>query len=364
MTARALIGVLALIAAAVGAPSESRAQAPVLLQGIVDGEFWATDTNSSMLVRNAGRPAGLGRVHLWGAVEPLHGLVVYGLFEATRGSAAETESEFEQFGFRYTRSAALVADAGRILGPVGAFGARRFSNRNPLIGEPDVYETQYPYGVQIRGAGKMLDYRAAIVDLPTVHEEYTPEPATAWRPAFGVGITPIVGVRLGATYTWGPYLNRDLTPTQLAQRDWHDYEQRIAATDLAVSVGYAELFAELALSSYDVPNRAKPVEGLAYYVEGKYTLTPRFYIAARLGRNDYPFISPVSPTFWVARKTDFHDEEFGVGFRVSASTLAKVSYRRDTWQVDSGNDPFVGPGGRAWAIQLSQTIDPLRWIER
>jgi hypothetical protein len=348
--------------AATLAPELASAQTPILVQGIVDAELWETDTSSTLLTRNGGRPGGAGRIMLWGAAEPIRGVVLYGLYEGTRGPATEHESEFEQYGVRYTKSSEFVMDAGRILGPIGGFGARRFSSRNPLIGEPDGYSTQYPLGLQLSGTVKRLDYRVAVVDQPTVHEEYTPEPSAAWRPVLGVGVTPFIGVRLGATYTWGPYLNRELTASQLGQRDWRDYHQRIAATELAISVGYAEIFAEAALSSYDVPNTAKPVEGLTYYVEGKYTFTPRFYVAARLGRNDYPFISPVSPTFWVARTTDFHDEELGAGFRITASTLAKVSHRRDTWQVDGGNSAFVGPGGRSWAFQLSQSFDALSWI--
>jgi hypothetical protein len=357
---------LVLIAAAATAalPAVLRAQTPVLLQGIVDAEAWATDTNSALLTRNGGSPAALGRLRLWGAMEPRRGLVLYALLETARGSAAETEGEVEQYGVRYSPSRAVVIDVGRILGPIGGFGARRFSDRNPLIGEPDGYATQYPHGAQVSGALRVFDYRLAVVSLPTIREEYTPEPSTAWRPAVGVGVTPIVGVRLGASYTRGPYLNRDLTPTQLDQRDWRDFDQRVSAAELSVSVGYAELVAEGAVSSYDVPGAPEPVEGLTYYVEGKYTFHPRLYAAIRFGRNDYGFIQPVSPTFWVARKTDFHDEELGIGLRIAPSTLAKLSYRRDTWQVDSGNDPFVGPGGRAVAVQLSHSYDIIRWMER
>src|SRR5688500_14181955 len=68
-----LVGVLA-------APRLS-AQSPVMLQGLVDGELWFTDTNSNMLSRNGGRTAVLGRAMVWGAVEPRRGLVLYGLVE-------------------------------------------------------------------------------------------------------------------------------------------------------------------------------------------------------------------------------------------------------------------------------------------
>jgi len=362
MSARGRWLTVALLLANAG---EARAQARVLLQGIVDGEYWSTDSNSNLLSKNGGKPAGLARLHAWTAVELLRGLVAYGMVEGLAGNAAEeSELEAEQYGLRYTGSSALVVDVGRIPALIGTFASRRFSNRNPLIGEPDGYPAQYPYGALVSGASGIFDYRAGMVSLPAVHEEYTPPPKEKLRPAFGVGITPVVGVRLGGSFTSGPYLNDTLTASQLAQQSWDSYHQRVTAADLSVSVGYAELFAEYGRSSYEVPRRAERVYGDAYYVEAKYTVTPRLYVAARVGRNNYPFIAPVSPTFWVARNTDFHDEELGVGFRVSVRTLAKASYRQDNWKVDAGNQAFVRPGGKAVAVQLSQTFDVMDWVDR
>jgi hypothetical protein len=349
---------------AIGAPS-LRAQSPVLLQGIVDAEGWATDTNSTFLARNAGRPGALGRLVLWGALEPLRGLVLYANGESELGAASNSlnDASLDQAGLRYTRSRRLVVDAGKFPHVIGTFAARHFSTRNPLIGSPDAYPVQYPDGVQLSGATRILDYRVALVDLPVFHAGYTPEPDRAWRPALGVGITPIVGVRLGVSGMAGPYLNRDLTAAQLAQRDWRSYKQRVVAADLAVSAGYFELNAEAANASFDVPNRAEALSGLAYYVEGKYTPAARLYFAARLERNDYPFIMAF-PGFWVARKTDFHNEEVGLGFRYTATTLLKASYRRDRWHVNGDNKAFVKPGGHAFGVQVSQTFDVMDWIER
>ncbi len=44
---------------------------------------------------------------------------------------------------------------------VGTFAARRFSTRNPLIGEPDGYPIEYPVGVELSGSGARFDYRVA-----------------------------------------------------------------------------------------------------------------------------------------------------------------------------------------------------------
>jgi hypothetical protein len=351
LLAVAVIGALAL-------PGVSLAQTRSMLLGAVDAELWDTDTGSNLLSRNAGRASALGRLTLWGAIEPHARLVLYGLVESELGSAVDSaHHELEQAAIRYTLSRRAIVDAGKITMPLGGFAARRFSWRNALIGKPDAYPVLYPYGATVSGAFSILDYRAGVVSLPMVHEDYSPEPTHAARPVIGIGITPFIGVRLGAGYTWGPYLNETLTSSQLDGRKWDSYEQRVMLVDLAASYGYFELFAEAGVSEYDVPRTAEPLEGLAYFVEAKYTFTPRFFAALRLERNDYPFIQPVSPTFWVARRTDFHNEELGVGYRFGANTVLKVSYRQDLWHVDAGNAPFVGPGGRAVAMQLSRRFD-------
>jgi hypothetical protein len=346
----------------------ARAQGGVQLQGIVDGEFWSTDTTSILLRRNAGSPQGVGRLTLWGAVEPLRAVDVYGMVEME--GATDTMSEryagLEQLGVRITPSSHFVFDAGKFPHLVGAFTSRRFSNRNPLIGTPDIYPDEYPRGVKIGGVFRWFDYRAGLVDLPVVHApEYTPDPTRRWRPAIGAGFSPYIGTRVGVAYTQGTYLNKNL-PAASMPNAWDRYRQRVLATELTASVGYFELNAELTRPSYDAPTASKPVEGLGYYAEGKYTFTPRLFIATRLERNDYPFIQyfPFNGGFWVATRTDFHDQEYGIGYRVTANTMLKASYRHDTWHVNDSNRSAIGPGGRAIAVQLSQSFDVIDWIDR
>lgn len=334
----------------------------VLLQGIADGEFWSTDANSPLLTRNAGRPAGLGRLQLWGAYEPLPGLVAYAQGEFESGSArAATDEETahaDQFGLRYTARPLLVIDAGRFLPVVGTFAARNFSTRNPLIGVPDGYSLEYPLGVKASGEGTHFDYRMALVSLPTSHEYYVPDPTPRLRPAVGAGVTPFVGFRLGGSFTEGPYLNDSFTPAQLGGQSWAHYEQRVVAADLAFSRGYLETHAEAARGAYDVPGRSA-IMGYTYYGEVKYTFTPRFFLATRVERNKYPFIH-ASATAWTAHLTDFVDGELGAGYRLGATTVVKASMRRDRrWPASAS----TVTSGYAFAMQLSQAFDAMDWIE-
>ncbi|MEP6494843.1 MAG: hypothetical protein ABJF01_19305 [bacterium] len=346
---------------------QTHAQGGVLLQGIADVEAWSTNHSSNLLTRNGGYPGTVGRVQAWGAYEPIAGWVIYAQGEAVTGDA-RARSEFDHlitdhYGIRYSPNRALVFDVGKLTPILGTFSPRHYSTRNPLIGMPDGYAVKYPLGGEVSGETKYFDYRAAMVSLPSSHVDYVPAPTPRLRPAIGAGITPFTGLRIGGSFTVGPYLNNSYSSTLLAGKSWTEYHQRVTALDLAYSHGYLETHAEYARGSYDVPGIAGPISGITYYGEAKYTLTPRFFLATRVERNEYPFIRPVGPA-WVARLTDFADAEVGGGFRLTASTLLKASVRADRYWIRYGVTGFLGTGGHAVALQVSQSFDVLSWFDR
>jgi hypothetical protein len=347
------------------APLTARAQGGVLFQGVLDAELWKTDSLSSLLARNGGRPGVMGRIGLWAAAEPWRDVVVFGQLSAETGPGRHEEGSelyVTQYGTRWSPSDAFTLEAGKMTHVVGTFASRWLSFRNPLVGMPDGYSLVYPFGVKLTGSASVFDWRAAVLSKPLTHEDYTVEPSHAPRPAVGVGITPVTGFRLGASATVGPYLNHELAPTLLAGRDWRSYRQRLVAADLQLSRGYFEGFAEVARGSYDVPGTAA-LSGITWYVETKYTFTPRVYAAARVERNDYPYIMPFDDTTWIADKSDFTDLEVGAGFRLTASTLLKLSVRADHW-VPNPNPFAPQTSGRALAMQLSRTFDVLELAAR
>ena len=358
----ARVTIAALLLAASIAP-RAAAQTPVMLQGIVDGEAWSTNTTSNLLTRNGGRPAPLGRLELWGAVEPVRRLVFYAEGAMEAGPARYDTTRFEaysnRFGAQYTAARSFVVDVGRLTPVIGTFASRHFSTRNPLIGTPDGYSAKYPLGVEASGEAWRFDYRAALVSLPTTHDNYEPKPTARLRPAIGAGVTPIVGLRIGGSYTIGSYLNRGVASTELFGKTWSDYQQQVAALDFAFARGYLETHAEAARGTYDIPGRSA-ITGFTYYGEAKYTFTPRFFLAARAERNKYPFIRPTT-TAWIARLTDFADGEVGAGYRLGASTLVKLSLRGDRWWVGAGSG-YRGTGGHAVALQISHAFDVMNWV--
>ena len=337
------------------------AQGGYLIQGITDLELWKTDSASTLLARGSGHPALLARADIWAAYEPMRNFVLFAEVWGETGQArreAGNKAELKQYGVRYSPSDAFIIEAGGIRQVVGTFSARQLSNRNPLVDAPDGYSTTYPTGARVDGTVGMFDYRAGVLSLPLFREGYVPIPSDAPRPAFGAGITPFTGLRFGMSATQGPYLNDSFTPGQLRTQDWKVYNQRIVAADLQVSRGYFEGHAELAHSVYDVPGRPTAIKGLLYYLEPKYTFTPRFFLAGRYERNDYPFIRPVSEAspIWIANRVVLQDVEVGGGFRATATTLLKLSVRGDHW-APNANPNAPHDNGYAVALQWSQMLD-------
>ena len=339
----------------------------IAMQGLADVELWATDSASPLLTRNAGRPSALGRLRLWSVAEPWGGVVLFAQGQLEGGTARAEEERMEVYleraGLRIAPSRVFMLEGGKIPHPIGTFASRQLSSRNPLIGTPDGYPVQYPLGVSVSGATDRVDYRAALVSLPISHESYMPDPSSRYRPAVGGGVTPTAGVHVGVSATWGPYLNETLSTALLRGRRWDSFRQRLVAVDAEVSRGYLETHAELARSSYDIPQRDGTLAGLTYYLEGKYTIAPRVYVAARYERNEYPYVQPVSDSSWVARTTNLYNGEAGVGYRLSAARLLKVTYRTDQWRVDPTTRLFLRDG-RALAMQVSQAFDVGDMLDR
>jgi len=338
------------------------AQDRFLVEGIFDAEFYKTDANSILLSRNQGDIAVLGRLQLWSAFQISPGLQVYALgeFETDNSSGdRESEAELEQFALRYSSQSSpyYFLEAGKILSPLAAYSNRHLSTQNPLIGQPYVYITSYPLGVQAAGSSGWLDYRAAIVDQPDLNPSYIlVEPGSAFRPALGLGVTPFTGLRFGISYTTGPYLNHNVDAFLPPGTSWRDVEQRVLGFDFQFSRGYLELNGQLVVSKYDVPFRDERTDDTSYYLELKYTWTPRLFGAVRFEHNEAAFISHTSDLSWLAPNRKIRDLEVGLGYRFSSNTLLKVAYRWDNWDAEDTPENFIR-NGRSLALQLSHHFD-------
>jgi len=343
-----------------------------MVQGLFDAEIWKTDPGSRLLSLNDGDAAAGGRLRLWSAGDFLPGLQGYMLGQAHSGTAlpeeegkeGQMQTGIEQAFLRYTLKGAtrLVIEGGKFTTPVGDFSDRYLSSQNPLIGTPDSYTVAYPYGVKMSGWAGPVDYRAALVDQPMVNEGYVPESGRAWRPVVGAGVTPVQGLRLGAFYTFGPYLGPEVESALPTGSRWRDFEEAVVGFETQFSRGHFELRGEFTHSRYDAPTGGPSVRGQAFYLEPKYTFTPRVFAALRLEQNEYAYISLMS-WGWLVSEATFVDAEACLGWRLAPGAILKVSYRRDRWDVDESLKSIL-PDGYALAAQLSYSFDVISWFER
>ncbi len=250
------------------------------IETLVDAEAWKTDAGSRLLARDSGHFALEGRLTAWGVLRVSRNLDLLGLGEVEVGKANQDDDswDYDQLEARL-RLGAVQLDAGRVLMPIGLFGARRFSNVNPVIGAPDMYPTEYPWGAVLSGRVSRFDWRAAAVSLPVVNTNYTPVPSGELRPLVGAGVSLGPSLHIGAALTRGSYLNRN---SPGLPKPWDDYRQTVASGDLRLSLGYVETRAEVAWSNYEAPFASSPLHGLGAYAESKITLSPRVFIGARL----------------------------------------------------------------------------------
>jgi len=355
-----MLGLIVLVGCAASRAADARDW--FLMQGIVDTELYETDTASSLLTRNDGDLAALGRLQLWTAFQLTSSLQLYALGEARTdnfGGDWENSSDLTQLVLRYNRQSApwLFVEAGKILSPLDAYSDRLLSTQNPLIGKPILYSTGYPWGAKVVGSAGRFDYQAALVDPAGSDSDYQSiEPDSAFRPALGFGVTAFTGLRIGLSWTQGPYLNDDITRYLPAGRSWRDYEQRVRGVDFQFSRGYLEFNGQLLQTRYDVPYHDETGDDTAYYLELKYTWSPRVYSALRYQDIEASDVSYRQYRYWYTEARKFRMLEVGLGYRFSPDLLLKAAYQTDRWDA-TDYDYAPNARGHALGLQLSWHFD-------
>jgi hypothetical protein len=361
--------VAVLVLAAFAAVPDARAQERWLLQGLLDAEYWNTDGGSRLLARNEGDPAGRGNLRLWAAGDLAPGLQGFAMVSGYTGDGCPadecpSDTALEQAWLRYTTTGTsrFMVETGRILTPIGDFPKRYLSTSNPLIDVPSDYSVTYPEGIKLGGYFPHADVTVAAVNLPLSADWYAPEPSPSYRPMIGAGWTPVIGLRLGAFATRGTYLGEDADASLPSGTSWRDFEQSAYGMDLQFSRGHFELHGQFTMSAYEAPGFADRARGKTYWIEPRYTFTPRFFGALRVGQNDYPYIMPIYGTVWIASNSRVADVEAGIGVNVLPGLIVKASYRLDKWWVPTGLESLL-PAGHAFAVAASWKFDVRDWVE-
>jgi len=236
----------------------------------------------------------------------------------TYGDHGDVGARFEEYWFRAGVPAARL-QAGRFSPPLGNFIPRHDPSKNPLTTWPLPYDLPTAYtnlgntasslvmtrdyadvkdwfvpvwrevygtGVQLLGESGAFTYAVALSNSApgTLPEKWDVEsgdydpPNLYLRGSVGLDIS----TRLGASWSRGPYEKEDAVGLPPG-RDPGDFSQTLAGLDLEFASGDFDLFAEIFWTEFEAPH-VNDLGLWSYYVEGKYTLLPGLFAAARFAQ--------------------------------------------------------------------------------
>ena len=264
--------------------------------------------------------------------------------------------------------------AGKVPWAIGSYAPRTYSNRNPLIGAPLMYQyhstlrwdeippdadallasagsgqagvsqgrgmpivddSYWDVGVTVLGSARPFEYALGMV-AGTPGWGSTSRDENSGKTVLGrIGIAPLPGFRIGASAAYGPYLDEVVRPDLAPGLELNSYHQKLAMVDLEWLAGHVELRAEAADNLWETPT-VGDLRARSGYTEIKYLLSFGAFIAGRL---DALRFGDIVDSSGAARSwdRDVTRAETGVGYRFNHDTVAKLIYQRTL--VGNPNSP-------------------------
>jgi len=240
---------------------------------------------------------------------------------------------------RYERPGpvAFRVEGGYIPSPVGLANLTLRPHLNPTIAQPAELFTSipsleprgprvnlvsgiYPLGAQATVSALHWDARVAVIDtsplrLRRVFAAYDrPNPPRFTNVVIGAGITPFVGLRVGASVTRGGWLRAGESPTITEDRD-----ATIATVESELAFRHTSLATEWVHDTLDTSLGQRATSG--WYVQGMQTLSPRWFVAGRVERisTTLPVVPPLQQRFNASEQT--------LGFRLTPELTLRASHR-------------------------------------
>ena len=256
-----------------------------------------------------------------------------------RSFDGEWRARMYELALRYERPGrvGLRIDAGQMSSPLGLSILENRPDVNPVIsqhstlylpvprfeaGTPTTYllAASYPLGTQVSASTRTWDARVAVIDSSPIRGRSMMGESDRPRLAnlvVGGGVTPLVGLRLGASFAHGGYAahtevrdpragNRHATIGQL-EGEWSFDYTRIAGE-------YLWTRREMALSSAAVDGG---------WLEVTQTLSPRWFVAGRYDDQRTSWINPANGT---ASHEPYRRVEATVGMRLTPEVTLRGSY--------------------------------------
>ena len=300
-----------------------------------------------------------------------------------------------------TEKTTWVVKAGRLATAFGSFALRYDDTENPLLDQPLQYVTELPLradqlpcgtndllwqyygwvqascggrpgagggllpvtlyglpGVQIEASRGHLDGRLQLTaSSPATSEFWTTRLSYAqW--AAGGGYTIRQGTRIGVSAFRGPYLDRAVASFLPAGTGVRDFPATGIGVDGQWARGRWSVNAEWQRFQFDLPNFVVSPTTTAGYLETKSVLTPRLYLAGRVGYVKNGSVLDSGLVYASQYAPTLTSLELGAGVWLRRNLLLKGSYE---WLFTEGE---TGTQDNVLGFQLVANIHALNWAFR
>jgi len=283
--------------------------------------------------------------------------------------------------------------AGKIPWAIGTWAPRTYSNKNPLVGTPLIYQhhssllwyeippnadallaaagtgqsgvnyfgysegpgmpviddSYWDVGLTLAGSQRPFEYALGVVAGAPGWGSTSKDDNSGKSVLGRIGIAPIPELRVGVSGSYGPYLHHKLNPLLPAGHDVNDYAQKLVMADLEVLLGHVELRAEGVHNVWETPTVGDlDVDG--GYAELKLATSSGAYLA---GRWDVERFGEIEDSSGLSHPWDWNVTrlEVGVGYRVTRDVAAKLVYQRTRLETTDPNDDDPTPS--IFGAQLS-----------
>jgi hypothetical protein len=239
---------------------------------------------------------------------------------------------------RYERTGpiALRVDAGLIPSPVGLANMMLRPQQNPTIALPSSLFTPlppmelrgprtnllgvlYPYGANVTISASRWDLRGAVIDTSPLRVRRIfarANPPQFLNVVVGGGVTPVVGLRIGASLTHGGWQKAGESPTVTEDRN-----ATVITIESEYSVRYTKVSGEWVRDRLETATGDETASG--WFVQGQQTLTARWFAAARAERMTAPAFALLEPL----QDQHFTGVEETVGYRVTPEITLRAGHR-------------------------------------
>lgn len=204
-------------------------------------------------------------------------------------------------------------------------------NQTPEPGVPLVTAFRWDTGVQLHVGSESLDGTVAVT-AGTLSNPRTIDDNSAPQVVGRVSAHPIPGLVFGVSASRGPFVSS--TAARGAVGDGHEnsFTQTALGGDVEYSRDYYVIRAETVWSAWKLPVLGapridSPLSALATYVEGRYKIQPRLYVAGRVDHLGFSeVVGSAGPQTWDAPVTRV---EVGGGYSLQRNLLLKISLQHN-----------------------------------